>query len=131
MEIRRDSWHYRLYRAGSDRFPPPETNLCRYFWRVVWGATAVTLVCSMVGVILAVVGFAVYEHPLASLTVVGTVAAIVGAALLFVHLRERLEDRRWAAGHAEPRPPGLLRAYLKAKKDEVCPLITFVDGIED
>lgn len=44
MTIREGSWHARLWRksyAVCDRCPPTQTNLCPYFWRVIFAPVVI------------------------------------------------------------------------------------------
>lgn len=58
MQVRTNTWHYRLYRFGfvSDAPKVPnETNLCRYVQRIVFGVPTRLIKYMAMGVIMAVV----------------------------------------------------------------------------
>ncbi len=129
MEVRTNSWHYKLYRFGSDAFLPSQTNLCRYFWRVVWGAFIGTLLCAAGVSIVVAVSYAFYRYTATSFMVFGGIGAAMGLGVLTFHIKERWDERKWAVGGVKPEP-GLIRSYLRAKKDKVCPLVTFVSASE-
>ena len=130
MEIQRDSWHYKLYIASysQQHFPAQNTNLCKYFWRVVLGACVWTVLAAVVAVLAGCIGFLFYKHTLVACATAGSLAAIIGGMFLYVYVSELLDERAYnktrQPGYKEPEP-GLLRAYLRAKKAKVCPLITF------
>ncbi len=135
MEVKEGSWHYWLYGASysQHRMPARTTNLCKYFWRVVGGAIYTTFVAAVIGAVLGGVGFLFYKYTLATCAVVGAAAAIMGVCVLCVYVSERLDERAYSKrsqpGYQAPEP-GLLRAYLRAKKAKVCPLITVVAAKE-
>lgn len=123
MKIRKDSWHYKLYEKSysEHRFPESNTNLCKYFWRVIGGTILLAFQVASVCIVLGAIGFLFYKYTLISVSVVAVIAAIVGLYVLY-----NISDRKHAPGYQEPEP-GLLRSYVRAKKDRVCPLITFVE----
>lgn len=132
MKIRTDSWHYKLYERSYSQlqFPAQNTNLCKYFWRVIGGTLYVAFLATVLGAILGGIGFLFYKYTLVSFTVAGCIAAIIGLIFLYLYVAERLYDRaklkRSQPGYQEPEP-GFLRSYVRAKKEKVCPLITFVE----
>ena len=126
MEIRKNSWHYWFYKFADGGRYTSSTNLCRYFWRVVLGLLLATLCCAVVVGLVGGAGLLFYLHTAASFMVLGAIGVVVGLCFLASHISNKLEDRRWAAGYVKPKP-GLLRSYLKAKKDKVCPIVTFVN----
>ena len=127
MEIRKDSWHYKVYEFSHDSSPSPETNLCRYFWRVMWGLTLGTLMVTAAGAATFGLGLVFYRYPFAACLVVGGIILLMALFFACYYINEKRLDRKWAAGYVAPEP-GLLRSYLKAKKEKVCPLITFVNS---
>ncbi len=66
---------------------------------------------------IGLVGFAFYKFTAIAFVVLGTLVGIVGFIFLCIYLVEVYQDSE----------PGLVRLYVKAKKDKVCPLIEFVD----
>ena len=120
MVIKENSWHYRVYEFGYsalDRWPPSETNLCRYFWRVMWGLFLGTMMVTVALLVLGLLGTALYNFTFITLTVLGVIAALIGAGIAY--------DRRPYKEKVKVEP-GLLRLYLRAKKEKVCPLVEFV-----
>ena len=131
MNINKSSFHYKLAKLASDGAVP--NNLCAYFWLAVFGAFLYFLV--VIVVILA--GFCVVSIGLAWWSYAFQVPAIIGGVLsagvlfafLMMRIAERKEDERWALMGEDPIPekePGLIMAYLKAKKEKVCPILNFV-----
>lgn len=118
MEISEDSWHYKVYEFGfaGHGWPPRRTNLCSYFWRVVWGFTLGTLMAIAAALVLGLVGAALYKFTFITLTTLGVIAVLIGIGVAY--------DRRPYKEKVKVEP-GLLRLYLRAKKEKVCPLIEF------
>lgn len=118
MKIQKSAWHFQFFTMGFDSgYSGQAANLCSYFWRVVAGM--LKIVC-MVAVLLCVavgVGSMVFQFPLYCLALVVGTTAVVNAP----RIAKRGKSKR---GLCEP---GLLRAYLRARKDKVCPLIEFVE----
>ena len=131
MNINKSSFHYKLAKLASDGAVP--NNLCAYFWLAVFGAFLyflVILVVIGVAFCLASIGLAWWSPDF-------ILPAFIGGALsvacllcfLMMTIEERKTDERWAAMGEEPSPekePNLVIAYLKAKKEKVCPIINFV-----
>ena len=115
MEFKKDSWHYKLYKIVSDGYPPSTTNLCAYFWKVVFGLFSIAIGCVFGLTLLGLIGFVFYKFTLYSFAGLGILLLLI--ALLVIR------DRR-----PYNREPGLVYLYLKAKKDKVCPIITFVNS---
>lgn len=120
MKINRNSWHYKVYEFGhaSEEKVPETTNLCRYFWRcwagVGFGLMILTLLLALTAgacVVLYLLGLATFFFPIET----GTITA--GAVAIYFLRKYRKPT--------EPREPGLLRLYLQAKKEKVCPIIEF------
>ena len=113
MQIRKGAWHYRLFRLGNGGCPPARTNLCSYFWGVVFGlGTAIFLAC-LGGIGIYGAGYALCFHTLSTVKVVATAAALLGALLW------------WDEHKYDKREPGLVVSYLAARKAKMCPLVTF------
>lgn len=145
MDISRKSCHYRLYRyvrnvernprflkpreEGRDDYATP-ASLCGYTWSIIFG---------LAGIFVLLVAFA-FAAPFYLLYLAAT--AVIGAA---IRLGDAIDDRvlspRRAArafkpgsrglhrSEREPRPDrsSLVLAFLKARKQKVCPTIKLVD----
>ena len=126
MKIRENAWHHRFYRWGHlNDFVYGQTNLCNYFWRVVLGICIMVFIGTVLAAAVSGLGIVFYKHFLPSCIVTVIIAATFGA-LCF---KSNLNHKRRLAGYKKPEP-GLLRSYLKAKKDKVCPIVTFVRAQE-
>jgi len=116
MEIRKNSWHYKFYTLALGHPPTGTTNLCRYFWATVAGVLMAVIMGAVVLLILGLIGMAFYHFTLYSFAALGIILLLIALSII----RDRRPDRA-------PAEPGLVRLYLRAKKDRVCPLITFVE----
>ncbi len=115
MEIKKTSWHYKLYKLIRSGFHPPTSNLCKYFWWIVFGVVLFAFLGMAAGVVLIGIGTLFYTFPLYAFSALGVLLLVIA---LFV-----IRSIRPDGPKAEP---GLVRLYLKAKKDRICPLVTFV-----
>ncbi len=102
MKISNRSWHLRLVRVLSSGYTP--TNLCNYFWKVVG-----TLVFFLLAIIL---------------------SPVVIPALGIIWLEEKVRDRDARKLPKQQKQPGLVHAWISAKKQRVCPII-IVEGEEE
>ena len=108
MNLSKKSWHARLYQWMEWKLPD---DLCTYFWMYVFMVVGCTILLWLgiggifAGVsILYVLGCGSYSHPLIASSVA------LGLALLVLIIRCRI-----------------LWAWLKAKKEGLCPLIDWQD----
>ncbi len=115
MKVKRNTWHYKFYRFISDGRPGRTTNLCAYFWKIVFGLSIATVLGAIALALIGLVGYAFYEFTAIAFTVL--LGAVVGFGFIFLctRLNNAYQDSQ----------PGLVRLYLKAKKDKVCPLVEF------
>jgi hypothetical protein len=102
MKISRKSWHYRFLKWM--RCSPIPDNLCGYFWVVVLAGLAIAAI-STVAVVL---------------------SPIWVPAWVYCKLQDRF-DEKFPPKEKPAREPGLLRQWLKAKKDRVCPLLEWTE----
>ncbi len=112
MEIKQDSWHHKFYSLGHNGYAPFRTNLCNYFWRTVFGMFLATVICGFALIFLAFIGFMAYMHTAGFFMAIGGLVAFFGLVMLNEYWRDT--------------EPGLLRAYLRARKEKVCPLVEIV-----
>lgn len=117
MEIRRKSWHYKVYEFVCDNRPGRTTNLCTYFWKTMFGLGVATLVIGLALAAIGLIGFGLYFHTALTFMILGGIGALIGFIPLCFYIGDKYEESE----------PGLLRLYLKAKKEKVCPLIDFVE----
>lgn len=136
MKISKDSWHYKLlnrtytpqgtlalvwgrwltrklglyYREWEVSYWTPPKDLCTYFWCVVLSLfikIPFVLVVSLVFVI---------ASPF--------LALVFLAVIVVSWIQTKVSNRR---GISKPNRASLILAYVKAKKDKVCPLLEFED----
>jgi len=101
MNISNRSWHLRLVRVLDSSYIP--TNLCNYFWKVVGSLVLVLLVIIL--------------------------SPVVGLAFCIIWLEENAKSRSARKLPKQQKPPGLVHAWISAKKQRVCPIIV-VEGEE-
>lgn len=127
MKIDVNSWHYQLTNfIGGGNYRPK--NLCAYFWAVV-GSTLLTLVFALFLVLGAgcVIAFLVMiidttlKYPAEALPVFAFVY-LVGVGIYAYSLR--------GISYKTHKEPGLLIAYVIAKKKKFCPMIELVNSKE-
>ena len=131
MQVSSSSWHYRVWQFTHEN---PEkakpTNLCRYFWRIFF---TITIPACIVGLALAGVAWLIYlfaTHPWAlvwTILGVGLFVAVCYSGYRYDLREKRLKEERRLLPPEPPKEPGLVRSFLKAKKQKMCPLITVVE----
>jgi hypothetical protein len=101
VKVRRTSWHYRIYCFYRDlyEFKGEPQNLCRYFWATMGLSTFTALITPLVAV------------------------AWIGANVHDLYRSVRPAKNKPKKTTQEP---GLLRSFLRAKKQKVCPRIEVV-----
>ena len=131
MNINKNSFHYQLAKFASDGSVP--NNLCAYFWLAVSGAFLYfLLVLVVVGIAFCIVsiGLAWWSSAFQVPAFIGGVLSAAGLfAFLMMTIEERKTDERlasWGEDTIPAKEPNLVIAYLKAKKEKVCPILTFV-----
>ena len=151
LKIDKKSWHYRCYK-NSFRYKvdaEADTNLCPYFWRILAGLvlaiflTAVIggivapfmLVCVAIGTIVAPFYMLVTgKHPPKHVVDKSHGFWRRLGDLFFWWVDSLMEEGEWVRWReptaSAPKPkrykaPGLFALWLKAKKERVCPQITF------
>lgn len=137
MRVRKNSWHYRLWKLGRKETSQPK-DLCRYFWHLVLlklliPAIIATFVLLGVGALL----YVIVGHPYITSIIVCAAIALVGITFFLAWAVGRLIERhKRRVALAPPKPPkpakppkepSVFWTYVKARKRKVCPLITVVD----
>lgn len=123
MEIRDDSWHHKLYKVSyMGGWPSTTTNLCSYFWRTVFGLAIAAVFVAVVAIFLGAVGIIFYRHTAVCFMVLGTIGTLAGLGWLWYYISEK----RYEARGYKDAEPGLIRSYLRAKKEKVCPIVEIV-----
>jgi hypothetical protein len=124
--VKRSSWHYRLINFYyNDKYKPDHPVLCKYFWTVVLFSVITVVISPFLLGALVVMGInGGYRHFFPK-------DEEKAAEKKLLKAREKIqkEDAREAKRLERDlyKEPSLLRSFLRAKKDKVCPLIEFVD----
>lgn len=64
MKVQRNTWHYKLYDFSyGGGWPPRETNLRRYFWRVMLGLLLGTVLVGFASLVVYAIGALLYGYP--------------------------------------------------------------------
>jgi hypothetical protein len=131
MNINANSWHYKVYAdfVGNKNMElsfNSNPSLCAYFWGVILGllsrlivALIVLFVIICLGFAIYQIGFLIYSYPYRSLQLL-LIAIAVSILIVGIY---RLSFR---ASDAWDNSDSLLTKYLRAKKEKVCPLVTFI-----
>jgi len=138
MQVKKTSWHYRLWMLGRASHSKPH-NLCKYFWHIVLLKVTAPLIVALLalGGIISII-WVVVRNPLVSgLIVTGAallVMVVVGLVFGIQKLRERSRRKRRERPEVlrfkeeeKKKEPSLVWQYLVARKKKLCPLITVVD----
>ncbi len=128
MKIKRTSWHYRIidFWADCGRGERRGDNLCIYFWRFMNGLFFSFISLGFIGVIVGAISYLMHSYFTSpffmSITVmiVFLLSSIIFPMLAILYFRKKV-------GIIEIPKSNLLFAYLKAKKEKVCPLIEYHD----
>jgi len=116
MKVKRTSWHYKASTLFCD-FEEGHTNLCWYFWRLVFTVVFILAILSLACLALYVY-FTSLQFVSNTILAVAIILAIILPPLAIYFLREIL-------GKAPELPKNILFDYVKAKKRKVCPLIEY------
>ena len=129
MIVNKSSLHYRFWeRTYAGATPPTNTNLCRYVRRIVLAGIFATALASYCAVLTGYVLYGVlyhgfYLHTKIAFIVLGILAALASMVAAIRYERKRRAER--LAEEPKKREPSLLRQWLSAKKQKVCPLVEF------
>lgn len=102
MKVKKSAWHYRMITKTWEGYYPK--TICGYFWIVV-GTSLIWM------------------------TLAPIIGPLIPLALLILWLLDKREERqagRKPKERKERKEPGVVRAYLSAKKRRVCPLIEII-----
>lgn len=154
MNISKDSWHYKIV---SFIFDKPEYNFCNYFWKVVWSLFLVCVFFLMIFVAFPyllglcigqiahdVFGFSiVLEHtvtnwwlfvPFAYITYIVSALLVFGFIHFFFEFIpttiRNYKEKRLNQEIENPKEPGIVGTFIKAKKGKYCPRISYIDKDE-
>jgi len=131
MNISKESWHYRLLK-GIDLLKSPiygAESLCPYFWKVVFAAVVLPVIALAVAWIgtMPLWWWLLPDMPLGLVIFIGLseIAALLFILKTLVELRH-MDEVTAGTREAPEVKESLLKAWLKAKHRQVCPLIDFV-----
>ncbi|MNF89969.1 hypothetical protein D3C85_374750 [compost metagenome] len=135
MHISKNSWHFRFLNkwepSKARRIKSEGTTLCSYFWLIVWELLLVTLVALTALVVCASLCFILLYAPVAAflfglpdLVAPATIGLIVWSMTLGSLAYEWY--KRSSKRHAVVKEPGLVRSYVRARKDKFCPIVKVV-----
>lgn len=151
MNISRNSWHYRMADFMLDFFgKSPSNSLCIYFWQVVLSpflivaGVAILLFALTAILFVFLYGFgAFFNDMLASMKILPAIfhqlpgvfnyravvtSVIIDTLLVLVIAYNTYFKHRWVSNKSdEPKETNFVFAYVKAKKQKICPFINFKD----
>ena len=106
------------YSLDSMLCPGERVTICELFWKMV----TTTLKWMVIVVILGTCVFALFVVPVIEWGWWGLLAtpSVVACLWLCSQLHNHLYLRRFAD---YPRPPGIIRSYIRAKKERWCPIV--------
>src|SRR3990170_3969373 len=139
-------WHYKLvlYVWGRSYFNDwgdpkyvKRISLCTYFWSVVLSIfmypVSIIWHTRLVQILIVVlaglsewwwIGLAIFFGGIGAGA--GVAGAVIGAGYLYDRIKY-YRRRRYEEVVRKPRKPSLIKEFIKAKKNKVCPCIEFVD----
>ena len=117
INVNKKSWHFKLVSSGFNRVGWEDSNLCKYFWQVVWFAIKFLIV---VGTIIGFIVFFLIEWKM-TLTIIGFSSfiwlPIVGVSCFrMIGINIEIKNSKQL---------NLISEYLKEKKEKICPIIKF------
>ena len=129
MRISARSWHMRLARHLDEDYQP--RNLCHHFWvtvasvlflkAVIGFVIGVFIASPILAIIVALQGWLVKDSDWWLAMMPSSVGwGFVGLVILVVLVKSLLS-------RTPQKPPGLVRSYLRARKDKLCPMIEVTD----
>lgn len=136
MRISKNSWHYKLCDFA---FHKVSTSLCVYFWQVPIAILSTVAIFSLVASMVALFVFIlaqplllnINQLPFAATVFLGISSLGVWCATL-KSFHETFNGCEWDrvlikknSKEDKPKKESLIKAYLKAKKDKICPKIEF------
>ena len=136
MKINKKSWHYRIVKAYESYEWQIKTNLCGYFWQVVKASLLFTLLFTAVmfwswnGI------YTVFVTPINGFLLGAAIVWWVFVGMILGSSSSAIGSTHWLqtpirlpkrAQRVKPyKEPSLLRKYMKAQHDKVCPTLDFV-----
>lgn len=138
IDIDRNAWHYQFINKYSDMSAPGD--LCRYVRKIC----SLSLFLTAVGVVIGFIGMnllaswwalicyyilgipdfdGLFGEPLAVIILMFQVCVLMIWAGVVIGKR----IKKWWRNRPEhvPEPPSIFKLWLMAKKDKICPMLTF------
>ena len=120
MKINRNSWHYKVSNLFTEWESSSDT-LCWYFWRLVFTLLGIsTIIC-----IIALLIYSYFTSPqwqANSIAVLSISLSIVLPILAIRKLRQ-INGKPYKLSGED-----VVVEFIKAKKNKICPLITYTDN---
>jgi hypothetical protein len=130
FKINRNSWHYKFNKnffnnddyCMERRWEPKHNNFCSY-WRATMGRVLVAAILgSTVIGCLAGLAYITYHDPIATVSILGTVAGFGATVVGGVAFLQYLENRKKANAK---KPDSLFVQKYKAHKAKICPMVEY------
>lgn len=128
FKINRNSWHYKLNKNFSNgqnmhyEWEPKHNNFCSY-WRATMFRMLFAAILSLgcIG-ILSMLGSVVYNDPVKSLFVVGSVIGLFATIIGIAMTANFFSNRKKANAN---KPDSLFMQKYKAHKAKICPMVEY------
>ncbi len=133
MNISKSSWHYRVLDKLDMLSAWHDETLCLYFWKVVVVVVFAPLIIGGVTWLVTVpFWWSFFSISLAIAILIGVIEIAGLSIWLKILVSTRHEAEIEAGTRVAPRPkpykpPSLLRLWLKARHEQICPIIEFTD----
>jgi hypothetical protein len=131
MKVSKNSWHYKLNDSLFQGYiESAGNNLCRYFWMTIGSMCKVCIGLLIITLIITLVTVGVRALYLGVAALCLNAVSLQIAVWLFLLLLIALPSvainclRRFIISTKIP-APNILIEFIKAKKDEYCPMIDF------
>ena len=144
MQLSKNSWHYKLLRKSGLYIE--NISLCMYFWKVLTATIVMSLII-VIAVLILICLIAVLISPFIAVPtgflILGSTFWLLILLIVWLRTKEHIENldywdrpRPWWAkpiydSKKTPiKPPkyiSLTSAYIKAKKEKICPFIEWVE----
>ncbi len=116
MNLNRKLWHARWYTLLNGHYPPD--NLCDYVWGFMWENFVLLLKIAIPLAALTIISLFIYQTwPNGLYGILGAMGVIFGVIFtsLTIHWIANKESYRESSG--------IIKEYIKAKKERYCPRI--------
>jgi len=128
FEINRNSWHYKLNKNFFNEssmyydWEPKHNNFCSYWRATMFRLLFAGILSFMCLGLLSMMGMSAYNDPMAALSVVGTLVAIISIVVGVAALVSFFNNRKKANAD---KPDSLFVQKYKAHKAKICPSVEF------